>query len=70
MLRCRSSGCCQRPSCLDLLLLQWPLPQVAPIAAQWAAMEALVDAGLVRDIGVCNFSSVKLEALMAGQGGY
>jgi diketogulonate reductase-like aldo/keto reductase len=23
---------------LDLLLLQWPLPQLAPIAEQWAAM--------------------------------
>lgn len=51
---------------LDLLLLQWPLPQLAPIAEQWAAMEALVDAGLVRDIGVSNFSAVKLAALMDG----
>ena len=51
---------------LDLLLLQWPLPQLAPVAEQWAAMEALVDAGLVRDIGVSNFSAVKLAALMDG----
>ena len=29
-------------------------------------MEALVDLGLVRDIGVSNFSAVKLAALMDG----
>jgi hypothetical protein len=33
------------------------------------AAEALVDAGLVRDIGVSNFSAVKLAALMDGVGG-
>ena len=51
---------------LDLLMLQWPAPQQSPIAEQWCAMEALVDAGLVKDIGVCNFSAVKLGALMDG----
>lgn len=54
---------------LDLLLLQWPLPTLAPVAEQWAAMEALVDAGLVRDIGVSNFSAKKLAALMDGGDG-
>lgn len=32
-------------------------------AATWAAMEACVAKGLVRHIGVCNFSAAKLEAL-------
>ena len=51
---------------VDLVLLQWPAPHVASIAEQWAAMEALVDAGLARDIGVSNFSAAKLDSLMDG----
>ena len=51
---------------LDLALLQWPAPQRAPIAEQWCAMEALVDAGLARHIGVSNFSAKKLGELMDG----
>jgi alcohol dehydrogenase (NADP+) len=51
------------------------MPQVAsdqlsleqrPIAATWQAMEELVRAGLVRHIGVSNFSQSKLAALLAG----
>ena len=38
---------------VDLVLLQWPAPHVASIAEQWAAMEALVDAGL-RHAGLLN----------------
>ncbi|MBJ7491457.1 MAG: aldo/keto reductase [Synechococcales cyanobacterium SupBloom_Metag_052] len=37
-----------------------------PIAATWRAMEALVRAGLVRHIGVSNFSQAKLATLLAG----
>jgi alcohol dehydrogenase (NADP+) len=44
---------------------QLSLDQV-PLAATWAAMEALVDQGLTRHIGVSNFSGVKLKALSAG----
>ena len=51
---------------LDLALLQWPAPQRAPIAEQGCAMEALVDAGLARHIGVSNFSAKKLGELMDG----
>ncbi|MEX1368678.1 MAG: aldo/keto reductase [Nannocystaceae bacterium] len=35
-----------------------------PIATTWEAMEATVDAGKVRHLGVSNFSIVKLEALV------
>jgi alcohol dehydrogenase (NADP+) len=36
-----------------------------PMKETWAAMEALVDAGLVRAIGVANFSTKKLRELLA-----
>ena len=36
----------------------------APIHSTWAAMEAAVDAGLVRHIGVSNFSAKKLRELI------
>ena len=37
-----------------------------PIATTWAAMEALVPAGLTRNIGVCNMTSGFLMDLLAG----
>lgn len=35
-----------------------------PIAKTWGAMEAMVDKGLAKHIGVSNFSTTKLKALM------
>jgi alcohol dehydrogenase (NADP+) len=37
-----------------------------PVAATWEAMEALADRGLCRHIGVSNFSTAKLKALVNG----
>lgn len=41
-----------------------PLDEV-PLSATWEAMEALVDDGLVRHIGVSNFSVPKLRSLLS-----
>jgi alcohol dehydrogenase (NADP+) len=60
---------------LDLYLIHWPVIQDVdddtkllplegiPIAETWKALEACVDKGLVRDIGVSNFSCAKLKSL-------
>jgi D-xylose reductase len=37
-----------------------------PLAQTWAAMERLVDAGLVRNIGVCNMTTGMISDLLAG----
>jgi D-xylose reductase len=39
-----------------------------PIHETWGAMEALVDAGLVRNIGVSNFNTALLRDLISGAG--
>ena len=36
-----------------------------PVSETWAALENLVDAGLVRNIGVCNFGTAGLRDLLA-----
>ena len=36
-----------------------------PLHATWAAMESLVDEGLVKYIGVCNYNSALIHDLMA-----
>jgi alcohol dehydrogenase (NADP+) len=51
--------------------VHWPVtgvagPELTPsIAETWGAMEALVDAGKARSIGVSNFSATKLRAMRA-----
>jgi diketogulonate reductase-like aldo/keto reductase len=46
---------------VDLYLVHWPIR--AHLADTWRAMESLLDEGLTRSIGVCNFLPVQLEAL-------
>ncbi|WP_460723336.1 aldo/keto reductase [Nocardia heshunensis] len=49
---------------LDLYLIHWPFDE--SIAETWRAFEDLYDAGLVRAIGVSNFSQARLEKLLTG----
>jgi diketogulonate reductase-like aldo/keto reductase len=50
---------------LDLVLLHRPLP-----AAMWRALDAAVDRGLVKEIGVSNYSAARLkELLLLADGG-
>ena len=66
--------------CLDLYLIHWPVAMSKeggigeakmipldemPIIDTWRAMEECVDKGLVKDIGVSNFSKKKLEDLVS-----
>ncbi|KAL6761312.1 low CO2-induced aldose reductase [Haematococcus lacustris] len=68
---CRKTLSDLQLSQLDLYLIHWPSslvpgPEVSPpLIDTWRAMEQLVDKGLVRSIGVSNFSSKKMEALIA-----
>eukprot|EP00884_Botryococcus_braunii_P000023 jgi/Botrbrau1/10020/Bobra.0012s0107.1 len=59
-----------KTSYLDLFLVHWPVSQnegpslQPPMKETWQAMEKLVDDGLVKSIGVSNFSVKKLEDLV------
>jgi diketogulonate reductase-like aldo/keto reductase len=56
---------------LDLYLIHWPVAGAnrgavvtPPLRETWQAMEALVDAGLVKAIGLSNFSVKKAQAVL------
>lgn len=48
---------------IDLYQLHWPVPQ--PVEEQARACDALLKAGKIRAVGVCNFSVEELEAWRA-----
>jgi aryl-alcohol dehydrogenase-like predicted oxidoreductase len=48
---------------IDLYQLHWPVPE--PVIEQASACEALLKAGKIRAVGVCNFSAAELEAWKA-----
>nr|WP_154770168.1 aldo/keto reductase [Nakamurella alba] len=50
---------------VDLYLIHWPLPRLDRYVESWIAMTELVDEGLVRDIGVSNFTPEYLDRLAA-----
>ncbi|MET7274680.1 aldo/keto reductase [Streptomyces flaveolus] len=48
---------------VDLYLIHWPLPRVDRYVGSWKAMIKLRDDGLVRSIGVSNFTAEHIERL-------
>ena len=53
---------------VDLFLIHWPLPRVGKFLDSWRAMIALRDEGLIRSIGVSNFTQEHLATLMSETG--
>ncbi|MGW2050072.1 aldo/keto reductase [Streptomyces sp. NPDC001858] len=48
---------------VDLYLIHWPLPRVDRFVDSWRAMIKLREEGLVRSIGVSNFTAAHIERL-------
>src|SRR5690606_35536700 len=48
---------------IDLLLIHWPNPGLDRYVGAFGAMTRLVDAGLVRAVGVSNFKTTHLQRL-------
>jgi 2,5-diketo-D-gluconate reductase A len=53
---------------LDLQLIHWPNPSVGRYPEAWRALVALRDEGLVRSIGVSNFTEQHLERIIDDSG--
>lgn len=53
---------------VDLYLIHWPLPRVDKYVDTWKAMIRLREDGLVRSIGVSNFTATQPGAAGAGDG--
>jgi 2,5-diketo-D-gluconate reductase A len=49
---------------IDLYLIHWPNPSVNRFMDAWQAMMELKDDGLIRSIGVCNFTQEHLTRLI------
>jgi len=53
---------------LDLHLVHWPNPSVGKYAEAWRALVDLREQGLVRSIGVSNFTAAHLDRIIAETG--
>ncbi|OHV41295.1 MULTISPECIES: aldo/keto reductase [Pseudofrankia] len=53
---------------VDLFLIHWPLPRLDRYVDSWRAMIRLRDDGLVRSVGVSNFTPAHLGRLVAETG--
>ncbi|ARQ67632.1 aldo/keto reductase [Streptomyces marincola] len=53
---------------VDLYLIHWPLPRVDAYVDSWRAMVKLRDDGLVRSIGVSNFTPAHIERIAEATG--
>ena len=53
---------------VDLYLIHWPLPRVNAYVASWRALLALQERGLVRSVGVSNFTAAHLDRIVAETG--
>ena len=53
---------------VDLYLIHWPLPKVNKFVDSWQAMIALREQGLIRSIGVSNFTEEHLTRLIGETG--
>jgi diketogulonate reductase-like aldo/keto reductase len=53
---------------LDLYLIHWPLPRIDRYVESWRAMVTLRSDGLVRSIGVSNFTVAQLDRLIEETG--
>jgi 2,5-diketo-D-gluconate reductase A len=53
---------------VDLYLIHWPLPRVDRYVDTWRAMLKLREDGLVRSVGVSNFTPAQIERLRAETG--
>ncbi|MFF2493660.1 aldo/keto reductase [Agromyces sp. NPDC058064] len=49
---------------VDLYLIHWPLPRIDKFVDSWRAMISLREKGLVRALGVSNFTPAMLERLI------
>jgi diketogulonate reductase-like aldo/keto reductase len=54
--------------CIDLYLIHWPLPRIDKYLESWKAMIELRDRGLVRSIGVSNFTETFIRRLQDDTG--
>lgn len=53
---------------IDLFLIHWPLPKVGKFLDSWRAMIALREEGLIRSIGVSNFTREHLAFIIQESG--